>query len=314
MSSIPQETRTGFCFNNPDITNNYHAPKWGLLVSPDDLRYDELFGNPLIAEQDNVTFTDDQLLDYARMSIRVVENELNIDILPRLIRYDDPIGENGIETARTDINDSAYLSQMDRKQQKELYIRESGYPYRIIAARQESRVKLRRRPVRDVLIANFVDPYYNNTVIDLMPYRIVKKDFSGVCYFRPRQSNSYANQYIYIWQNYFLNPYNRNFQSIFMIDYTTGYENCQDVPDELRYIIKKIAAITLMATYGDGKMSAVASRSVNLNSVSESISTTMSATSAAFGARMLQYDKQIKDWFRQNRSKYSRTTFGVLGQ
>ena len=34
-------TLVGFAFNNPDLTNNYHAPKWGLLVSPDDLRYDE---------------------------------------------------------------------------------------------------------------------------------------------------------------------------------------------------------------------------------------------------------------------------------
>jgi hypothetical protein len=67
-----------------------------------------------------------------------------------------------------------------------------------------------------------------------------------------------------------------------------------------------------MATYGDGKMSSIASRSVNLNSVSEAISTTMSATSAAFGARILQYQKEIKTWFATNRQKYSNTSIGVL--
>ena len=67
-----------------------------------------------------------------------------------------------------------------------------------------------------------------------------------------------------------------------------------------------------MATYGDGKFAAVASRSVGLAGISESISTTMSATSAAFGARILQYQKEIKEWLAVNKQKYSRTSIGVL--
>jgi hypothetical protein len=307
-----EEHRTGFAFNNPDTTSNYLAPAWGLLVTADELRYDELFGNPLIAEADSQAFTDDQLNDYARLAIRFLEVELNIDILPRRIRYQNQIDENGHEIIRTDIDDTAYLALMDDKQKSALYIREPGYPYRAIAARQESRVKLRRRPVRSVLTANFVDPYFSTTIFDLMPYRIVKAGLVGVCYFRPRQLTSRSNYYMYIWQNYLLSPYLKDLQNIFLIDYESGYVNCVDVPDELRYIAKKIAACTLMNTYGDGKMGAVASRSVNLNSVSESISTTMSATSAAFGARLIQYRKEINEWLHQNRSKYSRTFIGCL--
>ena len=112
--------------------------------------------------------------------------------------------------------------------------------------------------------------------------------------------------------NYLISPLFKNLQDIFLIDYRTGYSNAETVPDELRSIIKKIAAVYLMATYGDGKLAAIASRSVNLNSVSESISTTLSATSATFGARILQYQKDIKAWFAQNRGKYSRTNIGVL--
>jgi len=77
-------------------------------------------------------------------------------------------------------------------------------------------------------------------------------------------------------------------------------------------VIRKLAAVTLMNIYGDGKFAAIASRSVNLNSVSESISTTMSATSAAFGARIIQYQKEIKEWFALNSTRYSRTMIGVL--
>jgi len=311
--TICNENRTGFSFDNPDIVSNYHAPRWGLLVTADELRYDELFGNPLIAEADSQTITNEQLLDYARLAIKFLEVELNIDILPRRIRYEDPINENGNVEIRIDFDDSSFLSGMNRKQKKELYKREIGYPYRAIAARRECRIKLRRRPVRDILTAKFVDPYFGNTIIDLMPYRIIKKNFSGVCYFRPRQITSRTPYHQHIWTNYLFSPSFKDLQNVFWIDYETGYENCQDVPDEFRNIIKKLAAVTLMNIYGDGKLAAIASRSVNLNSVSESISTTLSATSAAFGARIIQYQKEIKEWFAQNRSKYSRTTFGRLG-
>lgn len=306
------ETRKGFTFNNPDTTSDYLAPRFGLIMTADELRYDELFGNPLVAEADSQSITDDQLSDYVRMAIRHVEIELNIDILPRRIRFNDFIGEDGVAVPRTDFDDSAYIARMNRKQLSDLYIREPGYPYRTVAARRECRVKLRRRPVRDILTANFVDPYFSNTVIDLMPYRILKQGLTGVCYFRPRMLTARMNSYLYIWNNYIFAPYSRDIQSLFMIDYETGYENCQDVPDDLRYIIRKLAACTLMNMYGDGKFAAIANRSVSLNSVSESIGTTMSATSAAFGARIIQYQKEIKAWFSQNRAKYSRTIIGVL--
>jgi len=307
------ETRVGFAFDNPDTTSNYHAPGFGLLVSHDELRYDELFGNPLIAEADSQSITDEQLLDYARIAIRFLEVELNIDILPRRIRYDDGIGEDGSVEERTDYDDSTYIANMTPKQLSELYIREQGYKFDIIRARKQFRVKFRRRPVRDVLSANFVDPYFGNTIIDLMPYRIVKKGYTGVTYFQPRLLTSRSNTFNRLWQYYLYPTYSRDLQRIFLLDYETGYTNCQNVPDELRNIVKKLAAVTLMNIYGDGKLAAIANRSVSLNSVSESIGTTLSATSAAYGARIIQYQKEIKEWFIQNRSKYSRTSIGRLG-
>lgn len=272
------ETRVGFAFNNPDINNNYHAPGWGLLCSPDTLRYDEMFGNALIAESDSQSITDEQLLDYSRIAIRFLEVELNIDILPRRIRYEDGISEDGTVDTRTDYDDSTYVANMTRKQLKELYIREQGYKFDIIKARKQFRVKFRRRPVKDILTANLVDPYFGNTVIDLMPFRIVKKGYTGVTYFQPRLLTSRSNSFQMLWRYYLYPSHSMDYQRIFLLDYETGYENCQDVPDELRNIVKKLAAVTLMNIYGDGKLAAIAARSVNLNSVSESISTTLSAS------------------------------------
>jgi len=306
------ESRHGFAFNNPDTDSDYLAPAFGRIVHPDELRYDELFGNPLIAESDSQSITDDQLGDYERLAIRYFEVELNIDVLPRLIRYQPQIDENGDETARTDIDDSEYIKTLDDKQLAALYIEEPGYPYRVIAARRDCFIKLRRRPVRNILTAKLVDPFYSDTIADLMPYRYLKKGFSGICYFKPRQLTSSLASPMYVWQNYIFAPYNSDRQNIFLIDYTTGYENCVAVPDDFRNIIKKIAACTLMNIYGDGKLAAIASRSVSLAGVSESINTTLSATSATFGARIIQYQKEIKTWMSQNRSKYSRTMIGNL--
>jgi hypothetical protein len=307
------ETRIGFAFNNPDTTSNYHAPKFGFLISADEMRYDELFGNALVAETgDYQTITDEQLLDYVRLAIRYFEGRINIDVLPRRIRYKPGVNEDGTYETRTDYNDSDYIAKMDRKQLHELYVTEQGYPFRIIQARKEFRVKLRRRPVRDLLTANFVDPYFGNTIMDLMPFRIVKEGFTGVCCFRPRLLTMRTNTFQYLWDTYLRSPFDRDLQRIFLLDYDTGYENCQDVPDEFRNIIKKIAACTLMNIYGDGKSAAIASRSVSLNNVSESVSTTQSATNAMFGARIIQYQKEIKEWFSYNQTKYSRTSIGVL--
>ena len=307
--------RYGFTFNNPDTTSNYHAPSFGFIVHPHDLRYDSLFGNDLIAANNSQSYTDDQLADYIRCAVSWVEQELNIDILPRRIRYMDRIGYGGQDIPRPDVAeaDQDFLSKRNRKQKSEQYIREQGYAYRVTQARAEARVKLRRRPVRDVLTAKFVDPYFGNTVIDLMPYRIIKPGLSGVCNFRPNAYPSRGYNFNYIWQTYLLSPYYRNMQSLFLIDYESGYENCEDVPNELRDLIKAVATLTLYNTFGLGKIAGIASQSVSLNSVSESMSTTQSATSSLFGAHILYLQKWVAEWMKQNRSKYSRTNIGNLG-
>lgn len=310
--TVCSENRTGFCFNNPDVSSSYHAPGWGLLVTSDDLRYDQLFGNPLIAEADSQYFTDEQLLDYARQSISWLEMILNIHILPRRIRYQPQIDDFGNEIIRADINDTDFISRMTPLQKTQLYLQETGYSYKSIAVRQECFIRLRHRPLRKVLTANFVNPFNRTTILDLMPFRVEKKGFSSRVNFVLSRINSGNIPATYRWQDFIFGGKQRGGVNRFLIDYETGYENCQDVPIEFRYIILKFAACLLMNTYGDGKLSAIANRSVSLSGVSESIGTTLSATSAAFGARIIQYQKEIKE-FEKNKAKYSNQIFGNLG-
>jgi hypothetical protein len=306
------ESRTGFSFNNPDLDADYFAPSWGLLVTADELRYDELFGNQLIAEADSQSITDEQLLDYIRLAIGYMEQELHIDILPRRVRYYNLLDGAGNEIERNIPEDVEYLASMNPKQKALLYKRENGYAYKLIPAKHSLFIRLRRRPLRRVLSAVLVDDYYGREIINLYPYRVEKKGLSSTLHFRPKMIGGGSFRYSYLWQPRIFNQYFKNIPDVFKIDYETGYENCADVPDDIRNIVKKIAACTLMNIYGDGKLAAVASRSVNLNSVSESINTTLSATSATFGARIIQYQKEIREWFAVNRSSYSRTNIGSL--
>ena len=309
-----QDTRVGFAFDNPDLTSNYHAPRFGLLCSPEEIRYDQFAGNPLIAEANSQAYSDTQLLDAARLAIAFMERELNIDILPRRIRYQPRIGGNGEEIPRLDVeeNDAAFVSSLDRTQLNQLYCQELGYPYRVVVAKHECMVKLRRRPLRRLLTAKFVDPYYGQSIIDLMPFRLEKKGRSGICYFRPQMIPGRGLNYNYIWTTYLLSPWYKDLHNVILIDYETGYDNAADVPGDLRQIITKVAARYILHTYSEAKVAGISSRSVSLNSVSESITTPISAENAFFGARLRWYDTEINAWLKTNRAKYSRTSLGSL--
>ena len=308
------ESRVGFAFNNPDLSSNFHAPRWGLLVSPDDIRYDQMAGNPLIAEANSQAYVDEQLLDCARLGIAYMEQELNIDILPRRIRYQSNIGADGNEIPRLDVEseDAELVAKLDPVQRNQLYCEELGYPYRVVVAKHECMVKLRRRPLRRLLSAKFVDPYYGQNIIDLMPYRLEKRGLSGICYFRPKMIPGRGLNYNYIWSTYLLSPWYKDLHNVILIDYETGYENAADVPGGLRQIITKVAARYLLHTFSEAKVAGISSRSVSLNSVSESITTPMSAENAFFGARLRWYDTEINEWLKHNRRKYSRTSLGAL--
>jgi hypothetical protein len=173
-------------------------------------------------------------------------------------------------------------------------------------------VKLRRRPVREVIGANFVDPYFGNRLVDLMPYRLVKKGLSGICYFRPRMIPGRGLNYSSIWTTMLMQPWYKDLHNCLLIDYDTGYENCAEVPGDLRQIIVKVAARYILHTFSEAKIAGISSRSVSLNSVSESITTPVSAENAFFGARLRWYDTEIKEWLKYNRAKYSRTSLGAL--
>ena len=101
-------------------------------------------------------------------------------------------------------------------------------------------------------------------------------------------------------------------QFFYSIDYDAGFETSDDIPKDLREIIAKQAAVSLLNIIGDGLMSGFSSSSLSMDGLSESFSSTQSATSAYFGARIKEYKDDISNYIKQNKYKFANMPIGSL--
>jgi len=294
------DERKGFAFDNPDLENDKYYTDWGLVVTPDELRYIVAWGTKLVATDASQTFTDNNLQYYIDNAIDIVEADLQIDLYPRVVRYEDPIDpETGARTPRSGISDD--VNQ----------IRELGYPFRERLADHYLYVKLKRRPLQEVISAKLVDPV-RNTLIDIYPWRRELSGLEATVRFFPQVGSGLVG-IPFMSQNLLRLYYPfKDFPNAIMIDYKTGYERADKVPRDLVEVVRKLAGIMLLNDFGDGRSAALASASASLNSISESFNTTMSATNAMYGARILQWQKELKQWWQRNHNRYRRSIFGVL--
>lgn len=93
---------------------------------------------------------------------------------------------------------------------------------------------------------------------------------------------------------------------LFEVEYTAGFE-ANRVPRNIVDIIGMAAALGPFNLFGDLIAGAgIATLSLSLDGLSQTIGTTSSATNAGFGARIIQYTKQIKDQLPKLRAAYKR--------
>lgn len=327
------EYRIGFAFKNPDLTSDHHASinfssvlgspdirGWGKILTEDEIRYVTGFGTKLVSPNANQTYNDAHLMYYVEAAIGLVERGLDIDILPRTVRHEDPIdqsqsGSGGGSLAGEGMTirlSSTRTERQDLPPEREEpdRIREEGYPYRPNQARHYLYVKLRRRPLRDVLKAVMVDPVQNQ-VIDMYSWRREFKGFESRLQFFPNLTA--VGNYPFIPGKLMQAQYPfKDFPSAIYIDYKSGYANAVDVPHDLRLLIYWYASYLFLIDFSDGIATGVAASSVNLNSISESLSTTMSATNSFYGARIAYFKEEVKKLYQMARHKYQRAVIGVL--
>ena len=98
----------------------------------------------------------------------------------------------------------------------------------------------------------------------------------------------------------------------FDVQYVSGF-SVDQLPNDIVELVGKYAAIKLFHIAGDLILGAgIASISLGLDGLSQSISTTSSATNAGYGARITGYLKDIDAYKKNLRSVYKGITFTAL--
>jgi hypothetical protein len=101
--------------------------------------------------------------------------------------------------------------------------------------------------------------------------------------------------------------------NVLEVAYTAGFEEGQ-VPMDIRDAIGKWATFCPLNVAGDLIVGAgIASKSLSIDGLSQSINTTSSATNAGYGARLLQYSKELKDVLPKLRRYYKGFQMTALG-
>jgi hypothetical protein len=269
---------------------NYKAPEgfWGEILTPDDLRYGWCWGTDLRASN-GVPYTDPQIKFHIESSLKEMETRLNITLKKKRIACQG--GSRGLKPG------------VDYDEQ------EPYYPYQREKIQRSGRIELRKRPV--ISVSKFDLLSRTNTILSLMN-TFELKHAKGVIKFynRPLKLSETARavqQAIY--------PYGSeqfNNQLFYSIDYVAGFENSDLVPADLRAAIGKMCAIEMLNIVGDGLMTGFSSSSLSMDGVSESFSSTNSATSAYYGARIKQYREELLEYIKANKLKYGTLALGAL--
>lgn len=278
---------------------NYTPPpgEWGEVYTADDMRYTMMFGiDSTAADIAESTFSDEQFRQIVREATNEIENYLTIDIRKRVYKT----------------NPSSSLVQSREWREGVDYTdEEDPYDYDYMQWSNTGFLRTRHGPILSVERAVWLN-LVNGEIMDLIDndwVRINKRMWQ--LNFYPKSGFGYGPYSVYgpIWTNAVGGRYPQGFE----IDYTTGFKNSNHVPEALRATIAKYAAIKALAVVGDGLLAGFSSQSVSLDGLSESFSSTQSATSAYFGARIKQYSDEITAWLERNRYKFSPVPMGFVG-
>lgn len=103
---------------------------------------------------------------------------------------------------------------------------------------------------------------------------------------------------------------NRLVPNYWEVTYITGFNK---VPFDIMNAVGYLASIPIFIILGDLIAGAgIASKSIGIDGLSQSISTTASATNSGYGARVLEYRKTLKDLLPALKARYVGITFGVM--
>lgn len=285
--------RVGYAFGN------YAVPKgiFGAVLTADDMRYNYLWGLDLISNDSAFDHWIDSQSDYHVLSaVRDFERILSIDIIRRKYKTKPVAGKDRKVDFWMEGDASIYTDE------------EYPYDFDPDTWLNFGFLQLRHYPIIKVTRFELVGPT-ESSILDLLSWMRVEKS-SGQLHAFPRNQMLYgpflgAYGTALLWQ---MKRYPQGIE----VDYETGFENAASIPDDLRDVIGKWAACKMLNIIGDGILPGFSSQSVSLDGLSESFSSTQSATNAYFGARINQYNKEIAEWLKYNKYKYANIPLGFV--
>lgn len=256
---------------------NYTGEK---ILTADDIRYTYMFGIDLIASNDQI-YEDVQIQQRLKEATADMENWLNIDITKKVIK-----------------------TQPDSSLIRGVHYDDEDDPYDFKPQEWQSFgfIKLNRTPIISVEKAVFYQPT-DSVIRDITDWLRVDKK-KGLLRFYPT-STSYFVGSLYTGLTQLYVSQGVEYPQAFKIDYTVGFESSTYIPEDLRGMIGKWACVKLLDEIGDGLLAGFSSASNSIDGLSQSFSSTQSATSAYFGARIQSYLKEIELWLKSNKNKYN---------
>lgn len=283
-------------FGVPDAVgysfNNYKVPEgeWGTILTPDDIRYTYVWGTDFKSSQGN-RFTDEQIQFFIDAGLAEIERQLNITIKKQRIKSELTVEEK----------------KLQRKVDYD--VEEAPYDFTYRKIQRYGMIQTKQRPILNVTRCTLINKQEPD--VNLLP-SVVPDKKNGVLKFLKRP---YKPSDTWMGISESISRYGQetfNNHLFYAVDYDAGFETSDDVPQDLRQIIGELIAMAILNIIGDGLMSGLSSTSLSMDGVSESYSSTMSATSAYFGARLVEYRKDVEGYIEKNKFKFGFFRVGSL--
>jgi hypothetical protein len=271
--------------------NNYTPVPgtWGEVCTSDEFRFGWLWGNNFLAT-DGETFSDDQIRYFIDAAMVEMERRLNITLKKVRVRCN-PEERHLIKGEDYDVE-------------------EGFYEFRLHKIERHGLIATRKKPINKLHKIRLLSRYSAPTM-DLTDSTVVDKT-KGLLKFmkrpiRPSDTSFGIQTAINPYGSELLNPY-----IFYSVDYDAGYETAEEVPADLKQAIGKLAAISLLNIIGDGLLTGFSSSSLSMDGMSESFSSTQSATSAYFGARIKVYEEELNAYIADTSRKFGFLQMGAI--
>jgi hypothetical protein len=269
---------------------NYKAPEgdWGEILTADDMRYTYMWGVDARATN-GASYTDAQIRFHINSSLAEMARRLNITIKKKRIACEPQ--SRGLKPG------------IDYDEE------ESYYQFRREKIQRSGMITTRKRPVISLKRLDLFSR--NNHIFTLLNNYTLDKTKGMIRFFNRPLKMTESMRAVHN----AISPYGadtNNSQLFYAIDYVAGFESADAVPDDLRAAIGKMCAIELLNIIGDGLLAGFSSSSLSLDGVSESFSSTQSATSATYGARIKEYGDELQEYIKANKMKFGHVVMGAL--